>query len=216
MLFQKLLGARPVVAVPPSIIGTTSALRSPNTPGTLVINTPTHQEGDLLFLAITVNGSAFVTGVPSGWIEVGKTTAAAERLGLYYKLASSSEPASYTWTVAVSAAALSFSVRNATNYQISTFSTTGTSTGTINSVTTYSGGILIPLVGVDNFGTLSSVTNGTYTFGSIVSSGSNGSTTGSANLAVSTTTTDGSASGTSTGTISTGEGFAAVMLAVGP
>lgn len=215
MLFQKLLGARPVTA-PPSIIGTTSALRSTSGSGTLTVNVPTHQANDLLFLAVTVNNASFVTSVPSGWTEVGKTTDQAERLGLYYRLASYSEPASYNWTVAAEAAALSFSVRNATNYQISTFSTTTTNTGTINSVTTYSGGILIPLVGVDNTGTLSSVTNGTYTFGSIVSSGSSGSFSGSTNLAVSTTTTDGSASGTSTGTISTSEGFAAVMLAVGP
>lgn len=215
MLFQKLLGARPVAA-PPSIIGTTSALRGTPNSGTLVVDVPTHQANDLLFVAFTVNSSSFVTSVPSGWIEVGKITATAERLGLYYKLASSSEPASYNWTVAAQAAALSFSVRNATNYRISTFSTTTTNTGTINSVTTYSGGILIPLVGVDNEGVLSSVTNSTYTFGSIVSSGVSGTLSGSANLAVSATTTDGSASGTSTGTISTSEGFAAVMLAVGP
>jgi hypothetical protein len=215
MLWQKLLGACPV-AEPPSIIGTTSRLRGAIGSGTLTVDVPTHQANDLLFLAITVNNSSFVTSVPSGWVEVGKEIATAERLGLYYKLASSSEPASYNWTVAGEAAALSFSVRNATNYRISTFSTTTTNTGTINSVTTYSGGILIPLVGVDNTGTLSSVTNGTYTFGSIVSSGSSGSFSGSANLAVSTTTTDGSASGTSTGTISVSNGFAAVMLAVGP
>jgi len=201
--------------ITPTITGTSSAVRSTSGSGILTLNVPAHQVNCLLFVAFTINSSSFVTGIPSGWTEVGKETATAERLGLYYKLASDSEPASYNWTVAAEAAAISFSVKDATKYRISTFSTATGSTGTINSVEAYTNGMLIALVGIDNTGTLNSVSNNTFNFSNIASSGAGGSFSGSANLASTTTPTSGVASGTSSVTISTSNGFAAVMLAVG-
>lgn len=205
----------------PTIVNTTYAQTTAAGAATATLNVPTHKANDLLFVIVTVNAVGFVTTIPSGWVEVGKTTAAAERLGVYYKLASGSEPASYNWVVAAQSALLSFSVRYATTYSIGAFATGAGSTSSLNAVTTYTNGRIIACAGIDNFGQATSVattSNSKFTFpsGNII----NGNTLtsgliGNVAIAINAQATDGLTSGTSTVTMNSSQGLATVFLAVG-
>ena len=81
-----------------AITGTTSDLVAGTT--SLVWDTPTHKEGDLLLAGVITRGNYTLTD-PSGWTlqsDTGSTSASDHRTRVYYRTAGSSEPATYTWT----------------------------------------------------------------------------------------------------------------------
>lgn len=65
----------------------------------LTVNKPTGTaNGHLMFAALFYYSPTSITTVPSGWIAIDSATDSnADRLQLYYKVAGSSEPATYTW-----------------------------------------------------------------------------------------------------------------------
>jgi len=77
---------------------------------TLVINRPTNTaSGDLLIAAITLNGNVTIpsANVPAGWTRIRVVpSATAMALVTYYKIATGSEPANYTWTLSASGTAV--------------------------------------------------------------------------------------------------------------
>ncbi len=70
---------------------------------TLVINTPASTaSGDLLIAAITLNGNVTIpnAGVPSGWTRIRVAPNSTNMAVVtYWKIATGSEPANYTWTL---------------------------------------------------------------------------------------------------------------------
>ena len=221
MLSQRLKGARIAAA------GATPVLRSPAVTrfsdtlaaATFSLNVPSHSPGDYLYVFLTVNAAAFVTSIPAGWTLLGSATATAERLGVYYKVASGSEPASYSWTVANAYAVVSFAVGNVVSQTLGTIGVSGGTAFNVSvpAVTTYSNGLLFMLACIDNTGTVTSYTSPNYTFTQRASVGGS-SNAGTSAFAVNTTptTTSGNSSGTGDCSISVGNGLAAVFLAVGP
>lgn len=71
-----------------------NAATANNTVNSLACSKPTNTaEGDLMIAAVT-SEAQYSNNVPSGWTEIGKNSSS---FAVYYKIAGSSEPASYTW-----------------------------------------------------------------------------------------------------------------------
>jgi hypothetical protein len=85
-----------------SIISGAQNGSTPNTYGNnLTINTPISTTyGDLLFASVVVDGGVDTTITePSGWNLIRRTNGSGVGVATYYKVASSSEPADYTWSI---------------------------------------------------------------------------------------------------------------------
>lgn len=187
--------------------------------GSVSVAVPSHSPGDYLYMCLTVNSISFVTSIPAGWTLLGKVTATPERLGVYYKIASSSEPASYTWGIAAAYALVSFAVGNVSSQTLGTIAVSGgiDNSVSVSAVTTYNNGLLFLMSCADNVGSVTarSATNYTMTQqAEIVGTSLAGSSAFAVNTAPANTS--GNSSGTGSVTISSPTGLAAVFLAVGP
>jgi len=129
---------------------------------TLVINKPAGVvQGHLMLATTTATGSGAITA-PSGWTVVQDTTqGTAIRQISYYKVASASESASYSWSLGTSRAAsggiVDYSGANQTVPIDSSAGAAGTGSATIPSVTTSAAGDKV-VVAV-SFGTSTTVTS---------------------------------------------------------
>ena len=69
---------------------------------TLIMNTPTGvQQDDLLFVAVAITSNAATITTPSGWTINSSNSLNSQNLYTYRRVATASEPASYTWTYSV-------------------------------------------------------------------------------------------------------------------
>lgn len=195
--------------------GFTTSINDTTSPSTFNLDVPVHNTGDYLYVFLTVNTGTFITSVPAGWTLLGSATGTAERIGVYYKVASGSEPASYSWTAASGHAAISFSVGNVGQQTLGTIGVSGGTDTSVSvpAVTTYNNGLVFMLACIDNAGDFVSYTSSNYTFtqqGTLIGAVN----AGSCGFAVSGKSA-GDSSGTGTCTIDTANGLAAVFLAVG-
>jgi len=84
----------------------TQSVNSPDPATTLTIPKPANTaQGDVLVSCISLNaGTIGAAGVPAGWTSLASVTARANpKVYGYYKVATSSEPASYSWTTSSAA-----------------------------------------------------------------------------------------------------------------
>jgi hypothetical protein len=100
----------------PEVIGSTWQGQS-STSSTRVSDVPTHLEGDLLIAVVMWRDAAGVITAPAGWELHGaytesivSTSGGNQRLYVYTKTATNSEPADYTWNSATSSVGASFMV----------------------------------------------------------------------------------------------------------
>src|SRR5262245_57962009 len=71
--------------------------------GNITINVPTGtQANDVMIAGIGISANAPTVTAPAGWTlvrQTNNTTATANALAIYRRMATSSEPANYTWTI---------------------------------------------------------------------------------------------------------------------
>lgn len=199
---------------PISIVDSTS--ENATTGETFDLDVPDHQDGDYLFVLASWNSADAFTTVPSGWTTLLEETAAAERMGVYYRIADS-EPASYEWVSDDAHSTLCISVRGVKYFTLGTHTVSNASAASedIASVATYPNGKLIALTTTDNVGSLSSFSLSGHSFDTEIESGDVGGLSGNSIVAITTTLTAGEASGTGTATIDANPGLVTAFLAVG-
>ncbi len=184
---------------------------------TLSITAPSVVSGDYVVIVIAVNNSSAITafGDLTGWTQDVYETSTPERL----LVLSTTVVGNETWinsniecTIAAQYSCCVFSVANVTGKQVGTFNDSTSSSVILSSLSLTNPSLLLSLSGSDNSGTVTSITNSSYTFTSVVESSTNSSLQGevaiySAGLVYS------GATGTVTITIDTSYGLAAVLLA---
>jgi hypothetical protein len=147
----------------PAAISFVAASKAENGTGatSLSITKPTGVgEGQVLVAAVTVAGTGTVTA-PGGWTAIGSLTQGSTIQLTYYKVASASEPSSYSWSLgskrAASGGIAAYSGINQTVPVDATATATGTSgNASAPSATTSASGDLVLAVG--SFGAAATVT----------------------------------------------------------
>lgn len=110
----------------PALVSSSNRLTSSST--SVVVDKPYGIIGGDLLIAAFINTSTSITGVPSGWTLLQSFAFSTETVRVYYKIASSSETSSWTWTSSTAATGVAecYAFRDADGVHASAVGTTGT------------------------------------------------------------------------------------------